>query len=213
MADGSEYSEMDFIGFPKMARLSREMIITEKIDGAHGQVYIFENGIDFRIGARTGWITPEKDNHGFAKWAYDNIDELRKLGPGRHSGEWAGSKINRGYGLPKGDKRFVLFNVTRWCLHGHEPQQIITGDPDVIKMQDILPACVGLVPVLYRGMFDMDQIEDELANLKMFGSVFAPGYPRPEGIVVFHTAANFGFKKTIEKDEMPKSVAERGRNK
>jgi hypothetical protein len=29
---------------------------------------------------------------------------------------------------------------------------------------------------------------------------------KPEGIVVFHTAANAGFKKTIEKDEVPKNL-------
>jgi hypothetical protein len=201
--------EPEFIGFPKMARLSREMIITEKIDGTNAQIYIAENGIDFRAGSRTQWITPDKDNHGFARWVYDNIDQLSKLGPGRHIGEFWGSGVQRGYGLPKGEKRFSMFNVVRWALHGTEPKQIVTGDPTQIKMQDVLPACVGLVPTLYRGMFDMDQIEDELANLKMFGSVASPGFMKPEGIVVFHTAANFGFKKTIEKDEMPKTLAER----
>jgi len=28
---------------------------------------------------------------------------------------------------------------------------------------------------------------------------------KPEGIVVFHVAGNVGFKKTIEKDGLPKS--------
>jgi len=28
---------------------------------------------------------------------------------------------------------------------------------------------------------------------------------KPEGVVVFHIAGNLGFKKTIEKDEVPKS--------
>ena len=34
------------------------------------------------------------------------------------------------------------------------------------------------------------------------------GFMRPEGIVVFHVAGNVGFKKTIEKDDMPKSLIE-----
>jgi hypothetical protein len=29
----------------------------------------------------------------------------------------------------------------------------------------------------------------------------------PEGIVIFHTAANMAFKKTLKKDEVPKSLA------
>jgi hypothetical protein len=30
---------------------------------------------------------------------------------------------------------------------------------------------------------------------------------KPEGIILFHIAGNFGFKRTIDKDEMPKSLA------
>lgn len=195
----------DFKEFPKMARLSREMIITEKIDGTNAQVYISETG-DYKIGSRTQWITPEKDNHGFARWVMENLEEVLKLGPGRHFGEWWGSGIQRGYGLPKGDKRFSLFNVQRWALHGTEPQQIITGDPTIVKYQDVLPKCVGLVPILYRGPFDSGTINNELYNLQVVGSYASPGFMKPEGIVAFHTAANFGFKKTIEKDEIPKSM-------
>lgn len=33
---------LDFEGFPKMARLSREVVITEKIDGTNAQVLIVE---------------------------------------------------------------------------------------------------------------------------------------------------------------------------
>ena len=29
---------------------------------------------------------------------------------------------------------------------------------------------------------------------------------KPEGIVVFHIAGNVGFKKTIETDEVPKTM-------
>ncbi len=30
---------------------------------------------------------------------------------------------------------------------------------------------------------------------------------KPEGIVVFHIAGNVGFKRTLEKDDEPKSLA------
>ena len=78
---------LEFQEFPKMARLSREIIITEKIDGTNAQILIGEDG-SFSVGSRTRWITPDDDNHGFARWAYDNKDELMKLGIGRHFGEW-----------------------------------------------------------------------------------------------------------------------------
>src|SRR5512133_2019075 len=104
----------EFQSFGKISRLSRDMVITEKIDGTNGCIYIGEDG-EFLVGSRTRWITPECDNHGFARWAYDHKDELvLGLGPGRHYGEWWGSGIQRGYDLPKGEKRFSLFNVHRW---------------------------------------------------------------------------------------------------
>ena len=34
---------MEFQEFPKMARLAREVIVTEKIDGTNAQVYIVAN--------------------------------------------------------------------------------------------------------------------------------------------------------------------------
>ena len=192
---------MEFVAFPKIARLSREIIVTEKIDGTNAQIAIGENG-EFFVGSRTRWITPEQDNHGFARWAYENKAELMKLGPGRHFGEWWGCGIQRGYGLT--EKRFSLFNVQRWCLHGKEPQRIATADPRIEKYQDVLPEFCGLVPVLYRGPFRTSAIETVLDGLIAEGSAAAPGFMQPEGIMVFHTAGNVGFKKTIVKDDQPK---------
>ena len=174
---------MEFQEFPKIARLSRECVITEKIDGTNAQVCIGEDG-EMRFGSRTRWITPEDDNYGFARWASEHRDELMLLGPGRHFGEWWGAGIQRKYGLA--EKRFSLFNVGRW-----ENVQ--------------LPACVGLVPVLYRGDFVNDAINAALEDLKANGSQAAPGFMNPEGIVVYHTAGRMYFKKTIEKDAEPKS--------
>jgi hypothetical protein len=190
----------DFIKFPKIARLSRPIIITEKIDGTNGCVYIGEDG-EFLVGSRTRWITPDADNFGFAAWAYAHKDELLTLGPGRHFGEWWGSGIQRGYGLPKGEKRWSLFNVQRWCLSGQEPKSRPTQDPRIMKTQDILPACVGLVPTIYDGPFSMLEVENCLTFLSVNGSVAAPGFMNPEGVVVFHTAGNVGFKKTLKGDE------------
>lgn len=78
-----------------------------------------------------------------------------------------------------------------------------------MKWQDELPACVGLVPVLYEGAFDTDEIDNALFALAKSGSKAAPGFPDPEGIVIFHLAGNVGFKKTIKNDDEPKSQRER----
>ncbi len=186
-----------------MARLSRECIITEKIDGTNAQILITEDG-QMLVGSRTRWITPQDDNYGFAAWAYAHRDELMQLGVGRHFGEWWGQGIQRKYGM--NERRFSLFNVSRWCLHDETPQIIPTADPRIVKTQDMLPSCCHLVPVLYRGNFDTNMCEAALIDLKVNGSYAAPGYMNPEGIVVFHVAGNVGFKKTLEKDEQPKGL-------
>ena len=189
---------MEFKDFPKMARLSRECIISEKIDGTNGQICITEEGEMF-VGSRTRWITPSDDNFGFAAWAEAHRDELLTLGPGRHFGEWWGKGIQRKYGL--NEKRFSLFNTLRWVEHGTEPAVIPSADPRIIKMQEVLPECCSLVPVLYRGVFDTLEVNDALMDLAINGSRAAPGFADPEGIVVYHIAGNVGFKKTIKGDD------------
>lgn len=176
--------DIPFVEFPKMPRLSREVVVTEKIDGTNAQVYIDGAGNVF-AGSRTRWITPEADNFGFAAWVRDNADSLRELGPGSHFGEWWGAGIQRRYGLA--EKRFSLFNVDRWS--------------------ESRPACCHVVPVLYRGDFDTFEIMTALERLKFAGSAASPGFMKPEGIVVYHIAGRIGFKKTIDKDEVPKSLA------
>ena len=194
---------MDFEEFPKMARLSREVIVTEKIDGTNAQIFITEDG-QIRAGSRTRWITPADDNFGFAAWVEEHRDELLTLGPGRHFGEWWGRGIQRGYGIP--DRRLSLFNTRRWCLFGQNPQAIQTLDPRVTRTQDVLPPCVGLVPVIGAGKLDEADFNGALRQLAAAGSFAAPGFMDPEGIVVFHTAANVGFKKTLKRDDIPKGA-------
>ena len=208
----------EFIKFPKIARYSRECIVTEKIDGTNASIFIeagtgrdaealyVSDGLAMYAGSRKRWITPENDNAGFARWVLDHADELLALGPGRHFGEWWGSKIQRTYGLVSGDKRFSMFNTIMWCLHSEEPKEIPTGDPRVTKMQTALPECVGLVPLLWRGDFAFIDVEFILVELRTFGSKAAPGFMNPEGIVIYHTAGNVSFKKTIKGDDVPKSL-------
>ena len=189
-------TEIAFVEFPKIARLSRECIVTEKIDGTNAQILITEDG-QFLTGSRSRWITPENDNFGFSRWAHEHKDELMALGVGQHFGEWWGSGIQRGYGLPKGEKRFSLFNVSRWDDNLRDP----------IKFPTAKPACCHVVPVLYKGIFETSFVIGALTVLGAIGSKAAPGFMKPEGVVCWHVAAGMGFKKTLEKDEVPKSMA------
>jgi len=172
-----------FTPFPSISRLSRECVVTEKLDGTNAQVHVTEDG-RVLAGSRNRWITPEDDNYGFAKWVQAHEEDLRTLGPGSHFGEWWGNGIQRRYGLA--EKRFSLFNVGRW---EHER-----------------PACCGVVPILYRGDFCTARINGALTLLGAAGSVAAPGFKDPEGIVIYHTKSQTLFKKTLDKNDEHKSA-------
>jgi hypothetical protein len=197
----------EFVGYPKIPRLAREMIVTEKLDGTNAQVFITFDPADVQhkhpgvypsavvmaevgplylfTGSRNRWVTPHSDNFGFAKWVADNATELAKIGPGRHFGEWYGRGIQRGYGLD--ERRFALFNTSRW------------NDSNI-------PACCSVVPVLMEGVFDTTLVDRSLDYLRDQGSVAVPGYPDPEGVVVFHVTSGALFKKTLKDDESSKTA-------
>jgi len=175
------------IEFPKISRLNREIICTEKIDGSNAQVYIDDTGERIYAGSRTRWVQPGDDNFGFAAWVNKNEDELLKLGPGSHFGEWWGAGVGsaRSYGLK--EKRFSLFNVKRWS-------------------NDSKPACCHVVPILHEGLFAETSFHDIMNQLEVGGSVAAPGFMKPEGIVVFHTHSGALFKMTLDKHDQAKGA-------
>lgn len=169
-----------FTPFPKIPRHGGGCLILEKIDGTNSSIFIGEDG-EFLAGSRNRWITPEDDNFGFARWAYDHKDELLTLGPGHHFGEWWGAGIQRRYGLT--EKRFSLFNTGRW------------SNPET------RPACCHCVPLLYAGQYVDSAINETMAKLKETGSIAAPGFMNPEGVVVYLPGAHWSFKKTFDGDK------------
>lgn len=208
---------MEFESFPKIARLSRDMIVTEKIDGTNGQVHIrpaegseLEHGYDcqisidgvahyIRAGSRNRWVAHVgcDDNNGFGRWVYQHAHELALLGPGAHFGEWWGSGIQRKYGLQ--EKRWSLFNVGRWADSHRAASQPLT------EKQQYAPECCHVVPVIATGI-GLEPVERALDVLRRSGSIASPGFMKAEGIVAFHTHSRTLFKVTLERDQEPKSM-------
>jgi hypothetical protein len=184
----------EFQAFSKIPRWNKEIVVTEKIDGTNAQIFIDLASNVFLTGSRNRWVTPDSDNHGFSNWAHEHKTELLTLGNGRHFGEWWGSGIQRGYATK--DKHFSLFNISRYCLSTQEPKNL-SCDPELIKLQTRLPACCGLVPVLWTGLMDQLDTKHILLKLHTTGSHAAPGYMEPEGIVIFHTASGHLYKRTF----------------
>jgi hypothetical protein len=180
----------EFVPFPSIARLARSFVVTEKIDGTNAQVYVGEDGVVL-AGSRSRWITTEDDNFGFAAWVKAHEDELRTgLGIGSHFGEWWGAGIQRRYGLT--EKRFSLFNVARW---GNDDARDLNKYPDPTR-----PACCHVGPMLVQGQFTTELVDAALDILRTSGSMAAPGFMQPEGVVIWHEAARVLFKKTLEGD-------------
>lgn len=181
-------SAVEFKPWPKIPRLNRNYIITEKIDGTNACVIVAEDG-SVHAQSRNRLITPEGDNFGFARWVAEHADELRDgLGEGYHYGEWWGLGVQRGYGLDH--KRFSLFNTGRW----------LTDEGD-----STAPECCHVVPVILNGYGAIDtDTEAARSILREEGSLAAPGFKPCEGIVVYHSASRTMFKVTVDNDEAPK---------
>lgn len=195
---------MDFQAFPKIPRLNRDCVITEKIDGTNGQIWIVPTtDVGFAAlaqhsivsgesrlfaGSRSRYLTDKEDNHGFYKWVAEHREELvTQLGYGQHFGEWWGAGIGKRY--PGAPKQFSLFNTSRWVP---------------AKEQGLLNVC-DVVPVLYEGQFSTSMCNEYVQIQREQGSLVWPG-AKAEGIVVFHKAAGRLFKVTCEKDESPKGL-------
>ena len=181
---------VEFTEFPKVARLRREVVITEKLDGTNAAVVVTDEGEVFAQ-SRTLMITPQTDNHGFANWVYANAKALaEQLGAGVHFGEWWGMGIQRKYNLTQ--KRFSLFNVHMWH----------TESPDYQCVE--APLCFVVPTIAMLDKFDTNLIDKALADLKVHGSYASEGFMNPEGIVIFHSQNSALFKVTYEYDETGK---------
>ena len=191
-------SDLTFEAFPKIGRLKRECVVTEKVDGTNAQIVFGDSADDLLVGSRKRQIWPEGtpgkdkgcDNFGFAGWVYENREALFAfLGTGRHYGEWAGKGIQRTYGLD--EKRFFLFNTARF---GPGRQEV----PPELK-------AIGLdvVPVLYIGEFDTRDLDQIMVCLADEGSAIegASKDVDPEGIVVYQAAVRQLFKVTYDYDD------------
>lgn len=189
-----------FEPFPKLGRISKTAVVTEKIDGTNAQIHITKEtylgsqaldlglpeaplataaGLHIYAGSRNRYLSIGDDNFAFAHWVQQNAEDLAKLGEGRHYGEWWGPGIGpRKY--PIEARRFSLFNTARW--NDNNPNR---------------PACCHVVPVI--GNYTLDTLDDAMVLLRERGSFAVPGFMDPEGIVIYNDRTL--YKKTFEYDK------------
>lgn len=221
----------ELIKYGKTPRFYRDAIVTEKIDGTNAGLFIKtclfgesveddpdrtavvlgnvlgDDGLpseEYHVYAqsRNNYITPSRDNYGFANWVSLNANALVSiLGPGRHFGEWWGKGIQRGYGADR--KYWSLFTGSAIRMR---KRVFESANPDlVIEVMEH----IGLreVPVICSGTFGDELVQKSLDFLKESGSHALTGYNNPEGIIVYHKDSGQNFKVLLDSDHLSKTEA------
>jgi hypothetical protein len=201
--ENQKMTTVQFEAWPKTARLFRDMIVTEKIDGTNAAIQIIPTtdvdtddllclGRDEKFAvfaqSRTRLIAPgpNTDNYEFAAWVQEHAETLiRDLGPGIHYGEWWGKGIQRGYDVE--ERYFALFSSKRMGKDGY------FETPNLMA-----------VPVLARRTFSQDVIEEILRDLRENGSHVNRDFKNPEGIIVYHAPTKTTTKVTLDNQDKGK---------
>lgn len=143
-----------FKSWGSTTRENKNKTITEKIDGTNACLVITDGEV--KAQSRKRMITPDDDNYGFARWAYDNAGALLDtLGYGYHYGEWYGEGIQKN---PLGieGKRFALFHATKYtAANGFDLEQV-----DGLET----------VPLLHHGQCNLWTIPNIMQDLDLYGS-------------------------------------------
>jgi hypothetical protein len=219
-----------FEPWPKIPRLRRGMVITEKIDGSNGQIcvrkrvghvargpYQFDNKFDgdldhtvegddgqylIRAASRKRWLTPGVKGGDNFGFAHWVRANADVLVRTLGVGRHYGEWW--GSGIQRGYnldvKRFSLFNAYRWR------DQLGPVAPSIVEAQQA-GVQLDVVPVLYTGRWSDEHIEKALANLREHGSwATVESFHDPEGIIILHEASRHHFKVLLQNDELPKGV-------
>lgn len=192
---------MMLAGVPDQRQLVTYVHVTDADDPEDNGLY------DVYAQSRNRLIAPDSDNFGFAAWVERHAEILVKgLGPGRHFGEWAGPGIQKNpHALEQ--RLFFLFNTEKWANRHGEPWWSLES--------------IGVrhVPVLGRAnnLAGLElRARKWLESLRKYGSIatevehgpwVANDKSKPEGIMLYSTAARQVFKITLENDELPKALA------
>lgn len=226
---------MEFQKFDKIPRLSRDCIITEKIDGTNCQIFIInKNTFDqFHENCAYDSIEAFLEKHClYNPPESPGVEDLNKLyvfagsrkrwldtssgGDNFGFAKWVQAnteellKLGEGrhYGewYGKGIQRNYGLAEKQFALFNVGKWASHDKPIEVKKKQVYPPKCCGVVPILWQGEFETNPIECTLESLHLHGSQLVPGFMEPEGIIIYHTASGQLFKKTILGDEKPKNA-------
>lgn len=214
----------DFQPFPKIARLNRGCVVTEKLDGTNAAIVIVEKFWGQEIEAHAAgepliaaiWGTDVGED-GLPLMEYHVYAQSRNkfITPGKSTDNYgfAGWVKRNAEELVKALGPGTHFG--EWWGGGIQRGYGLKGDDKRFSLFnthrwdynderfEAIPE-LNTVPVLYVGPFDTLYINDLVEQLPVGGSVASPGYLKPEGVCIYNAAAKTYFKVTVEGDEKPK---------
>jgi hypothetical protein len=225
---------IEFRGWPKIARLYRDVVVTEKIDGTNAAIGVQEfpfgwhvggiddDGINHEIPENAAFVLgPDDDKDGLPTYEYLVYAQSRSrvIAPGKTDNQgfaaWVYAHAQAlvdtlGSGLHYGEWWGSGINRGYGLTKGKRRFSLFNTS----RWSDELSLANGVdglrvVPILYQGEFSTLAVKSVMEELRLGGSAAAPQFMQPEGCVVFHTASNVMFKATLENDEIPKAVAAR----
>jgi hypothetical protein len=227
-------SQIEFREWPKIFRLNREIIVTEKIDGTNACIIVEPAPGSYRDGLthimEDGWPVSADDPrattapgvlvdlHG-SRAVVAAQSRKRVISPGSDNfgfARWVRENATElanllGYGYHFGE--WYGSGIQRgYGLQNGEKRFMLFNVDRWSALPLVVPG-LEVATVLYRGNFYTDQIEICVGKLKRDGSYHVKGFDNPEGVIVYHTAGNTSFKVTCEKDERHKGETTRGHRK
>ncbi len=210
---------MDFQKFDKIPRLSRDIVITEKIDGINAQIYIctladvnnsfagdYQHQEAYTVDFIEKHCLSNYEKHGFYMFAGSRKKWLDVSSKGDNFGfaKWVQANGEELLKLGEGRHYGEWYGLGIQRNYGLKEKRLALFNVSKWEDDEVRPKCCDCVPVLYRGIFDTVKIQIQLDLLKNCGSRIVEGFKNPEGIIIYHKASGKLFKKTILNDEKPK---------
>lgn len=228
----SESEELKFKEWPKTARLNRNMIVTEKIDGTNAAVRVVPvellaaTGHGLHGGMEPGdqheqHVLVESSNGRFVLVGAQSRKKL--ITPGKQTDNYGFAQFVfdnaqtfadvLGEGIHFGEWYGPGIQKNPWP-QGFEGKRFMLfnvtrwGAPETRELlKSSFNGQVEVATVIYEGPFDVTRVNNLVLALKDDGSWHVPGMSKPEGVIVFNEAAGINFKVTLEKDETYKGNA------
>lgn len=199
----------EFQPFEKIARLRKEQVVTEKLDGTNAHVAIFaieseeqlaaarsdpyriavrfptENGdspLVMYAGSRQRWIAPE------------GTPDLPKGCDNFGFARWVQNNADALWALGEGRHYGEWYGAGIQRNYGLTEKRFALFNVARWTAENPQPACCSVVPTL------ASDPEIAMEQLARNGSFAVPGFMNPEGIIVFHTGSRTLYKQTFDHD-------------